>query len=148
AERQPGQRVESAIAFAPDGVFVAVAIGYGFAEDRDRDLTLALNIASAAGDVTLAEIPVEALIDGFRIRPGADDLIFIPGAPGEPKFSNTAIAPQQLGRLLTRVKPPSDLSFLFSIVDTATGRELQDEPTHNLASLGSSTGDRPFRRLA
>ncbi len=144
----PGNAIESAIAFAPDGVFVAVGIGYGFAEERDRDLALAQNVAGAARDVTLDKIPVEALIDGFRIRPGADDLIFIPGLPGEPQFSDTVLGPAQLDRLLTRLKPPSELSFLFSIVDTATGRELQDEPTHNLASLGIATGERPFRRLA
>jgi hypothetical protein len=144
----PGNVVEAAIAFAPDGIFIAVAIGYGLTEERDRDLALSLNVATAAGDLTVDKIPVEALIDGFRIRPGADDLIFTPGLPGEPQFSDTAIAPVQLDRLLTRLKPPSELSFLFSIVDTATGRELQDEPTHNLASLGIATGDRPFRRLA
>src|SRR5439155_13104773 len=112
------------------------------------NLALELNVAGAARDITLDKIPVEALIDGFRIRPGADDLIFIPGLPGEPQFSNTVLAPAQLDRLLTRLKAPSELSFLFSIVDTATGRELQDEPTHNLASLGIATGERPFRRLA
>ena len=33
-------------------------------------------------------------------------------------------------------------------MDSASGRELQDEPTHNLASLGKSNGERPFRPLA
>jgi len=33
-------------------------------------------------------------------------------------------------------------------VDTSSGRELQDEPTNNLASLGISNGERPFRLLA
>ena len=49
--------------------------------------------------------------------------------------------------MLQRVKPPSQPAFLFSVIDTATGRELQDEPTHNLASLGIANGERPFRRL-
>ena len=38
-------------------------------------------------------------------------------------------------------------SFFFSIVDSNSGRELQDEPIHNLASLGKTNGERPFRVL-
>ena len=33
-------------------------------------------------------------------------------------------------------------------MDSATGRELQDEPTHNIAALGAANGERPFRPLA
>ena len=47
-----------------------------------------------------------------------------------------------------QVKSPAEISFLFSMLDSGTGRELQDEPTHNLASLGKSNGERPFRLLA
>jgi hypothetical protein len=39
------------------------------------------------------------------------------------------------------------VSFFFSIVDSNSGRELQDEPVHNLASLGKTNGERPFRVL-
>jgi len=39
------------------------------------------------------------------------------------------------------------VSFFFSIVDSNSGRELQDEPIHNLASLGKTNGERPFRVL-
>jgi hypothetical protein len=49
--------------------------------------------------------------------------------------------------LLERVKDVEDISFFFSMLDSATGRELSDEPAHNLASLGTSTGERPFRPL-
>jgi hypothetical protein len=51
-------------------------------------------------------------------------------------------------RLLQRVGRRQDVSFLFSMVDSASGRELQDAPAHNLASLGSGAGERPFRPLA
>ena len=50
--------------------------------------------------------------------------------------------------IIERLKPAEEISFLFSIVDSGTGRELQDEPIHNLASLGKSNGERPFRMLA
>jgi hypothetical protein len=36
---------------------------------------------------------------------------------------------------------------LFSIVDTATGRELQNRPVHSLATLGRADGRRPFKML-
>src|SRR5207253_4746765 len=34
------------------------------------------------------------------------------------------------------------------LVDSGTGREFQDQAAHNLASLGKSNGERPFRLLA
>jgi hypothetical protein len=53
----------------------------------------------------------------------------------------------QLDSVLERIKPPEDISFFFNIVDSGTGREFQDQPAHNLASLGKSNGERPFRML-
>jgi hypothetical protein len=138
---QPGNLHEEVLATAPDGAFVATAVGYGFAEARDRPLAL----QRAGGQpldptaVTLADIPLAALIEGFRLTPRLGEPTFTLGAP---------VAPAQLDQMLRHVKPPAQPSFLFSIIDTATGRELQDEPTHSLASLGAATGKRPFRRLA
>jgi hypothetical protein len=40
------------------------------------------------------------------------------------------------------------IDFKYSILDSGTGRELQNQPLHNLAGLGESTGHRPFRPLA
>ena len=40
------------------------------------------------------------------------------------------------------------IDFKYSIIDSGTGRELQNQPIHNIAGLGESTGDRPFRPLA
>jgi hypothetical protein len=40
------------------------------------------------------------------------------------------------------------IHFLYSIVDSATGRELQNKAVHNIAALGSADGDRPFRPFA
>jgi hypothetical protein len=47
-----------------------------------------------------------------------------------------------------RLKPIREFSFLFSVVDSGSGRELQDEPIHSIAALGKSDGERPFRMLA
>jgi hypothetical protein len=40
------------------------------------------------------------------------------------------------------------IDFKYSLVDSATGRELQNQPIHNIAGLGEATGNRPFRPLA
>jgi hypothetical protein len=57
------------------------------------------------------------------------------------------IAQAARGNVLEHLVPRSEVSFFFSIVDSNSGRELQDEPVHNLASLGKTNGERPFRVL-
>jgi hypothetical protein len=39
------------------------------------------------------------------------------------------------------------IDFKYSIVDSATGRELQNKPIHNIAGLGEPSGERPFRQM-
>jgi hypothetical protein len=40
------------------------------------------------------------------------------------------------------------IDFKYSIVDSGSGRELQNQPIHNIAGLGEPNGIRPFRPLA
>ena len=40
------------------------------------------------------------------------------------------------------------IDFRYSIVDSGSGREMQNRPIHNVAGLGGSNGERPFRALA
>jgi hypothetical protein len=40
------------------------------------------------------------------------------------------------------------IEFLYTIVDSGSGRELQNKAVHNIAGLGSADGHRPFRPLA
>jgi hypothetical protein len=116
-------------------------------------------------ELTLGEIPAAALISGFRVNPRLASLVFT-GPARDATGSETVAAtdheladeqvPVELieeddGRrptLFQQMRTPAEISFLFSMVDSSTGRELQDEPTHNLASLGTSRGERPFRLLA
>lgn len=164
---RPGSIVQDAITISPDGVFVAVAIGYGFEEQRGRPLGVALPpvIEGAPistlvpANITLGQIPTSALIEGFRANPRFEPLVFkTPGQFNGERIRSRLFADEPIpadqftdearSTVLERVKAPEEISFLFSIVDTSTGRELQDEPTHNLASLGRSNGERPFRLLA
>jgi hypothetical protein len=48
----------------------------------------------------------------------------------------------------TRAPNERTIDFKYSIVDSATGRELQNRPIHNIAGLGDAKGERPFRALA
>jgi hypothetical protein len=151
----PGNIVQDVINISTDGTFVAVAIGYGFEEDRGRTVEL-LNVPTPTfkpGALSLAQIPIAALIEGFRINPRFDRLVFNDPPPNggfvrDRTLSGIDIAKQHSDKIIERLKPSEEISFLFSILDSATGRELQDEPIHNLASLGSSDGNRPFRALA
>src|SRR5262249_19123911 len=154
----PGNIVQDVINVSGDGVFVATAVGYGFEEQRARPINNPASPAPAPaapvtpGDATLGQLPLAALIEGFRISPKFAPLVFS-AAPGQ-VFSDQRFAPDlffgsvQNRSVLERVKAPEDISFFFSIVDSATGREFQDQPAHNLASLGKSNGERPFRLLA
>jgi hypothetical protein len=51
---------------------------------------------------------------------------------------------------LQSVPPSNDraIDFLYSIVDSGSGRELQNRPIHNIAGLGEPNGERPFRPFA
>jgi hypothetical protein len=134
----PGNIVQDVINIGAEGVFVAVAIGYGFQEERGQFIEIPITPLEKSGDITLGRIPVEALITGFRLDPRLGPAVF-PDQELPRDFGN---------KLFQRVKAAEEISFLFSIVDSGTGRELQDEPTHNIASLGTSNGERPFRLLA
>jgi hypothetical protein len=159
---RPGNIVQDVINVGSDGVFVAVAIGYGFEERRARPISNlagsapAISNPIAVGDVTLGDLPLAAVIEGFRISPLPEltSQIFAdqsrqPGATGDRAFSDQPFVVSFIfNKILERVKAPEDISFFFSIVDSDTGREFQDQPAHNLASLGKSNGERPFRLLA
>lgn len=155
----PGNIVQDVINISSDSSFVAVGISYGLEEDRARPAPLApLPTAPfLPKDIRLSQIPTAALVEGFRLSPRFERLIFNDeplnargrNAPNrERTFSDVALAAVSAETIIERLKPVEEISFLFSILDSATGRELQDEPIHNLAALGKSNGERPFRLLA
>jgi hypothetical protein len=148
----PGNIIQDVINISSDGTFVAVAIGYGLEEDRARPAELSRPDANfKPEDVKLSEIPIAALIEGFRFNPRFERLVFNDSQTNELRertFLGVEIPGTHRRNIIERLKPAEEVSFLFSIVDSGTGRELQDEPIHNLASLGISNGARPFRMLA
>lgn len=154
-EGTPGNVETDVINVQPDAVFVATAISYGFEADRSRSLALhgrATRVVPAA--LRLGHVPTLALVEGFRVDPRSENMFFHGGGqPPRGARVDRPLSPEVLTRaladkLLERFVPDRELAFLFSMIDSSSGRELQDEPTHSLASLGRSDGHRPFRPLA
>jgi hypothetical protein len=156
--------VQDVVNIGPEGVFVAVAVGYGFEEERGQPLDLNLDPDPpeplALGEIKLSQIPAGALIDGFRVNPRTESLTFDRVESGGRGLPRRVISDRRIPRYLLessgagaerffeRLRKPGEISFLFSLLDSASGREFQEEPLHNLASLGASDGSRPFRLLA
>jgi hypothetical protein len=136
-----GNLVQDVINVSVEGVFVAVSIGYGLSEERAEAIDLTDLIAPPAtlGAVTLANLPPDALLDGFRLNPNLRPLL----APDGRLNGQLPVTPGMFQRL----KPAENFSFLLSLVDTGTGRELQNKPVHSLATLGGADGRRPFKML-
>lgn len=118
-----GSRVQDVINISVEGSFVAVAIGHSFVPGPP---------APAATPILFSPLPappnatVAWLMDNL-VTPVAGD-------------------PRQLLRgWLARA---CGIEFKYSIVDSGSGRELQNQPIHSLAGLGEATGQRPFRLLA
>lgn len=149
-----GNLVQDVINISVEGVFVAVSIGYGLDEERAAALTLRdppTFDPPSLGEITLDNIPPDLLIEGFRINPQFAGLALKNGQLNEQlPFSvaqgPTSNDPNKQG-IFQRLKRTENFGFLLSLVDTATGRELQNEPVHSVATLGRADGQRPFKML-
>jgi len=150
-----------------DGGFVATSIGYGVAveqrgvamelagiDDVERNVNprplrdyLALNcLPGRAVDLSripLRLFPVDAVLDGVRLRPG-----WLRVALQDNGQLASQLPFEQLDRVFERINHPTDVAFRYAIADTGTGRELQNQRLFNVAGLGIADGDRPFKRLA
>lgn len=116
-----GNREQDVINISIEGAFVAVAIGYSFipAPLPNRDPELGALVAEVAG-----------------IKPSHRAVLAV----------DIFLDPRMLIQcLLARL---CGIDFKYSIVDSGTGRELQNQPIHNISGLGKPDGDRPFRPLA
>lgn len=114
-----GHRIQDVISISTEGSFVAVAIGYSFQPDF-----------AAVGTPTASGTPVVAglLASMFPSGTAADQVL-------------RAVAHGFLAR-------HAGFHFRYSIVDSGSGRELQNQAIHNIAGLGSPDGERPFRPFA
>jgi hypothetical protein len=140
---EPSKRTQDVINVSTEGVFIAVSVGYSFAPNP-RSLP----------HPTVAGTPGSFTVNGasaggtpFSLLAGLDVAAFSPPpppAPPRPTFAEQLARSILLGQL-TRLSP---IQFRYSIVDSGSGRELQNQAIHNIAGLGSADGERPFLPLA
>jgi hypothetical protein len=116
-----GERVQDVINVSVEGAFVAAAIGYSFLPAR------------------LPTPPVTILTNTFSNVHGAILAIW-------QSLGGVANPTEEIYRCLAvRL---CGIDFRYSILDSASGRELQNQPIHNIAGLGEAAGNRPFRPFA
>jgi hypothetical protein len=168
----------SIVTVSVEAVFVAVSIGYGVipkvtpivfgpapppfvagpapgggaapALPNFRSITIGSLLDAL--QTALAQTP-----DAFKGETGPESA-FKGGVKLNPQFAEFALLNngqnplndlQTLGSLFQVVSAPSDeVQFLYALFDEASGREFQSEPLLNIAGLGISNGDRPFRYFA
>lgn len=124
---EPGNRVPDVINISIEGAFVAVAIGYSFIPAKPQAPLEAEIKFPGEGTEAVADLGDAGLILSNLMKPSESDL---------GRFAQC---------LLVRL---CGIHFKYSIIDSGTGRELQNQPIHNIAGLGEATGERPFRPLA
>ena len=115
-----GRRTQDVINISTEGTFVAVSVGSSFAP-AEKTLT-----------TTPAPPPFNTTFDA--LFPGGDD-----GFKATNAFTTLAES------LLMRF---GGIHFLYTIVDSGSGRELQNKSVHNISGFGAADGDRPFRPFA
>jgi hypothetical protein len=132
-----GHRVPAVINISVEGAFIATSIGYGFlprpAAQQKGQISGPANAKALAltFPATLAQVVAEAFALSKIIKPA--------------KADSNDVRNEIASGLVCLFKRFCGIDFKYSIVDSATGRELQNQPIHNIAGLGSADGDRPFR---
>jgi hypothetical protein len=130
-----GKRVQDVINISVEGAFVAVAIAYSFIPafpplEIQNSSALNSRISPLLGYIEPFVKPADSKVpnDDKREAQERGNLI---------RMLSQCLAVQLCG-----------IDFKYSIVDSGSGRELQNQPIHNIAGLGESGGDRPFRPFA
>lgn len=142
---KPGNRVQDVINISTEGAFVANAIGYSFIPtlkvQNGNVLEPPIVIEAAT---TFPQNPLLSLIEPF-VRSSAASPSPLPSDPNTREFQQLQLIKLVSECLLVKL---CGIQFKYSIVDSGSGRELQNQPIHNIAGLGESSGDRPFRPFA
>jgi hypothetical protein len=147
-----GKRHQDVINVSIEGAFVATAIAYGFLP----------KFGQAPAPIPFSPVPGTGVIPGPPVGPPVSNPLAPPTDVRSlmAEFAAIVVANglstkltvdpdlmrEQLADVITCVaRRCCGIDFKYSIVDSATGRELQNHPIHNLAGLGNAEGDRPFR---
>lgn len=145
----PGDVHQDVINAGVEGIFVAVAVGYGVSEERGETVPIRADEGpdQPLSEVRLDQLPVDTLVDGVRLRPSLSS-VWSGGTGSSVALDDITVERANGLGVLETLRRPRTVDFTFSLVDTSTGRELQNAPVHNRAGLGRQDGERPFRLLA
>lgn len=140
-----GKRVQDVINISVEGAFVAVSIGYSFIPNPLVIKNQNVENTSVIEALPAGTHPLLPLIEPF-VRPIPAPTPLPPNSP-ELERQNQQL---QLIKMVSEclLVKLCGIQFKYSIVDSGSGRELQNQPIHNIAGLGESNGDRPFRPFA
>jgi hypothetical protein len=171
-ELEKGRVVKSqgTVTVSIEAPFVAVSIGYGVIP-KVTPITFgdsAIFLTRRKG--ILREITLGDLLDALTAKLAATtatlkdetgpEAVFKNGLKLNPEFAELALLgvndpslpplPASILKDLFQVvgSPPEQIQFLYALFDDGSGREFQSEPILNIAGLGISNGDRPFRYFA
>jgi hypothetical protein len=171
---KPGNVINKTVTVSIEAPFVAVSIGYGVVPKvtpiifgpADLKISDVVN-GNGTRQPTLREISLQDIIDsldpklietsrtltresgpeavlknGFKLNLDVAEFALLQGG-------NVLLDSSILKNLFQVVAaPPENIQFLYAIFDEGSGREFQSEPILNIAGLGISNGDRPFRYFA
>jgi hypothetical protein len=151
-----GNRVQDVINISTDGAFVAVSIGYSFLPELTKHLTVELPTSSSPSIslTTAQELQVRLKGVGKLLPQPLPELDGFSREFALFLHSTTQLAPNiqpivnPIALLQCLLIQTCGIDFKYSIVDSGSGRELQNQPIHNIAGLGKADGERPFRPLA
>lgn len=133
-----GQRAQDVINISTEGTFIAVAVGYSF-------IPGAVEVPS----VTEPSGGNPPLINSFPAIGPFGILQTLPSTAFNLPPSGGLSEAQRLTRtIMAQIVKFAGIDFRYTVVDSGTGRELQNLAIHNIAGLGSADGHRPFRPLA
>ena len=169
----PGTVLRSTVTVSIEAIFAAVSIGYGVIP-----AVTPLNFGPSTDDLnegvnSLREISMGDVLDSLKTALGEKSTLrngeigseigpktgtaFQDGIKLNPAFAEIALLrdgrTQLNNGILTQLfqvvgSPPEQIQFLYAIFDEGSGREFQNDPILNIAGLGISDGDRPFRYFA
>jgi len=138
-EGKAGRRVQDVITVSTEGSFIAGAIGYSFIPKALEPPVVARGTAA----VTIDSVP----LSGGTLL--ADLLVALPASAFTAPAGTTPAAVLLVRSYLqSETERVCGIHFKYSIVESGTGRELQNQAIHNIAGLGSADGQRPFRPFA
>lgn len=147
-----GNRVQDVINISVEGAFVAVAIGYSFIPPPliASPPTVEITTPEPDNGTVTQNISLSSIIANKLAVEFARNNTYNPPIPALEGGLASILQPFLDPRLLTQclLTRLCGIHFKYSIVDSGSGRELQNQPIHNIAGLGESGGERPFRPFA